>query len=102
MQTKGMKGAVVIGPIRLVSITCSEGAMNNLLVFLISFGFGVFAWILLLVSDWLLADRPRRHTLQPTAQLESVRGRRFRTFVKNTFDKDAPARIAVPAARRAS
>ena len=76
--------------------------MNHLLVFVISFGFGVFAWMLLVVSDWLLADKPRRPTVQPTGQRESGRGSRFRTFVNSTFDKDAPARIAVPAARRAS
>jgi hypothetical protein len=87
---------------RLISFTNSEAAMNHLLVFFVSFGFGVFAWVLLVVSDWLLADKPRPRAVQPSRQLESDPAGRFRTFVKNTFDKDAPARIAVPAARRAS
>jgi hypothetical protein len=34
--------------------------MNHLLLFTISVGFGALAWIMLVISDWLLGDKPAR------------------------------------------
>jgi hypothetical protein len=34
--------------------------MTDLIVILLSLGFGAFAWGLLVVSDWLLGEKPAR------------------------------------------
>jgi hypothetical protein len=71
--------------------------MNQFLLFAISVGFGALAWIMLMISDWLLADKPARPVIQraPSQPAERLN---FDRHV-NSY---ASSRGVVPTARQAS
>jgi hypothetical protein len=71
--------------------------MNQFLLFAISVGFGALAWIMLVISDWLLAERPARPVIQ-RAPSQSAERLNFDHHV-NTY---ASSRGIVPTARQAS
>lgn len=71
--------------------------MNQFLLFAISCSFGGLAWIMLVISDWLLGDKPAR-TIKSCAPLPFADRPNFDQFV-NTY---AASRGIVPTPRQVS
>jgi hypothetical protein len=71
--------------------------MNQFVLFVISVGFGSLAWMMLVLSDWLLGDKPARPAahriyLPPIDRLK----------IGRSFANTTSPRGIVPTARKAS
>lgn len=62
-----------------------ELAMKTFIILIVAIGLGALAWLMLVVSDWLLADKSERRPSQPAEKGDRYRKERSEPTYRRDF-----------------